>query len=152
MFEELFPLLCAVIAMIIAQALKPLLYYRTSKKLNWRWLISSGGFPSSHSATVVALTLAIGITNHFSSSLFAVTCTFGIIVIYDALNVRYYAGKNIELTKQLIHDLEIHTNINFDNPIYREKIKSILGHKLKEVIGGFILGAMVTGLLYMLFF
>ena len=66
----------------------------------------------------------------------------------DATNVRYYAGKNIQLTKQLISDLETLKGLKFSDPIYHEKIKSVLGHKFIEVLGGILLGILVALILF----
>ena len=55
--------------------------------------------------------------------------------MYDACHVRYYSGKNIELTQQLVKDLREMTGLRFDDPIYQEKLKNVLGHKFVEVIG-----------------
>lgn len=52
-------------------------------------------------------------------------------------NVRYYAGQNIKITKQLIQDIEVLTQTTLENPIYRQKIKEVLGHKWVEVVGDF---------------
>ncbi|MFR6317839.1 MAG: divergent PAP2 family protein, partial [[Clostridium] innocuum] len=109
-----------------------------------------GGFPSSHSSTVTALTIAIGMNEGFDSALFAITCVFSFIVIYDAANVRYYAGRNIQLTKQLISDLETLKGLKFNDPIYHEKIKSVLGHKFIEILGGILLGILVSLSMYQL--
>ena len=67
-------------------------------------MYSKRRFPSSHSSTVTALSISIGLSEGFDSALFAITCVFSFIVVYDAANVRYYAGKNIQLTKQLISE------------------------------------------------
>lgn len=40
--------------------------------------------------------------------------------MYDACHVRYYSGKNIELTQQLVKDLREMTGLRFDDPIYQE--------------------------------
>ncbi len=56
-------------------------------------------------------------------TIFAVTTIFSFIVMYDACHVRYYSGKNIELTQQLVKDLREMTGLRFDDPIYQEKIK-----------------------------
>ena len=66
--------------------------------------------------------------------------------------MRYYAGKNIQLTKQLISDLEEMKGLKFSDPIYQERLKSVLGHKYVEVIGGIVLGAILPLLLYPLFY
>lgn len=86
----------------------------------------------------------------FDSALFAITCVFSFIVIYDAANVRYYAGRNIQLTKQLISDLETLKGLKFNDPIYHEKIKSVLGHKFIEILGGILLGILVSLSMYQL--
>ena len=70
---------------------------------------------------------------------FAVTAVFAFIVMYDACHVRYYSGKNIELTQQLIKDLK-DMEVQLDNPIYEEQLKSVLGHRFVEVLGGFVVG------------
>lgn len=145
--SSLFPLVSALLANLLAQIGKTIVYYYRAGKWDLQWVIQSGGFPSSHSSTVTALSLAIGIQEGFSSAIFAVTCIFSIIVMYDACHVRYYTGKNIELTQQLIKDIKEFTGVKMDDPIYHEKLKTILGHKVIEVIGGFILGLIIPLLL-----
>lgn len=142
--DHMFPLWAALLANITAQILKPVFLYMRTRSFDIRETIACGGFPSSHTATVISLTTAVGIVEGIDSSLFAVTCIFSFIVIYDAVNVRYYAGKNIQLTKQLISDLEDMSKLKFSDPIYFEKIKSVLGHRLVEVIGGIVLGFVLT--------
>lgn len=148
MFSSLFPLAAALLSNVLAQLLKPFFLYFRTGKFDLHWCIASGGFPSSHSSTVTALTTAVAIVEGVNSTYFAITCIFSFIVIYDAVNVRYYAGKNIQLTKQLISDLETMNAHKFSDPIYQEKIKSVLGHKFIEAVGGIILGFIVTILLY----
>lgn len=140
----------ALLANVTAQLLKPLFLMSRTKRFDMRQTISCGGFPSSHTSTVVALSTAVALVEGLSSSLFAITAIFSFIVIYDAVNVRYYAGKNIQLTKQLINDLSASGEVEFSDPIYYEKIKEVLGHRLIEVIGGFILGLTETLLFYFL--
>ena len=141
---SLYPLIAALLANVAAQVLKLFIFYFRSSRWDLHQVISCGGFPSSHSSTVVALSLAIGLQEGFDSALFAITCIFALIVIYDAVNVRYYAGKNIQLTKQLISDIE---EVSFSDPIYHEKIKDVLGHKFVEAIGGILLGILIAFML-----
>lgn len=145
--SSLFPLLNALFADILAQILKiPVFYFKTGK---WdpRWAVASGGFPSSHSSTVTALALSIGMQEGFDSALFAVTAVFSCIVMYDACHVRYYTGKSIELTQELIKDIRTSGKIRLDSPLYSQKLKTVLGHKNIEVLGGFIVGLIVPFLL-----
>ena len=149
--SSLYPLVTALLSNILAQVLKTVVYYYRTGKWDLHWVIASGGFPSSHSSTVTALSLSIGIQEGFDSAIFAVTTIFSFIVMYDACHVRYYSGKNIELTQQLVKDLREMTGLHFDDPIYQEKLKNVLGHKFVEVIGGFVVGLAVPVILCPLF-
>lgn len=149
--SSLYPLVTALLSNILAQVLKTVVYYYRTGKWDFHWVIASGGFPSSHSSTVTALSLSIVIQEGFDSAIFAVTTIFSFIVMYDACHVRYYSGKNIELTQQLVKDLREMTGLHFDDPIYQEKLKNVLGHKFVEVIGGFVVGLAVPLILCPLF-
>ena len=152
MFTNLFPLCAAITANLTAQVIKPLFYWRLHHEWNLDIIFDSGGFPSSHTSMVTALTIAIGVTEGITSSLFAITLIFSLIVCYDAANVRYYAGQNIKITQQLIKDIQELTQTKLDDPIYLTKVKDILGHKWTEVIGGFFWGCFVAGIWYLLLF
>lgn len=151
MENKLFPLLCYLCATLLAQGVKPFLIYFKTKKFNWRYAFASGGYPSSHTSGVAALGLAVGLCEGFNSTIFSVTAAVCIIVSYDAANIRYYAGKNITLTKQLINDLVEEELLDLDDPIYFEKMKEVLGHKWSEVAVGAAFGFVVTLLMYFIF-
>ncbi len=142
--QTMYPFWAGVISAVLAQALKPFFNYIKTHEWNWSLLKDSGGFPSSHSAMVAALALAVGIREQFSSTIFAVTLTVAVIVVYDAANVRYYSGQNIKITQQLVKDIHEKLNVDLDSPIYQTKVKNVLGHKWIEVIGGIILGMLVA--------
>lgn len=146
MYFNLYPLCAAITANLTAQIVKPLFYYRIHKKWNLDLIFDSGGFPSSHTSMVTALTIAVGVAEGVDSTLFAVTLIFSLIVCYDAANVRYYAGQNIQITQQLIKDIQDLTQTKLDDPIYMTKVKNILGHKWIEIFGGLIWGAMIAGI------
>lgn len=151
--KQLYPIWVSLSAMMFTQALKPLLYYLQHKEWNFSLLFDSGGLPSSHSSMVTSLVLSVGLLEKFSSTIFAVTVVFAFITMYDAANIRYYAGRNIQVTKQLIADLKA-DNLDtqyLDNPIYDMRIKEILGHKWFEVVSGALLGLLIAGLSYFVF-
>ncbi len=150
MLGNMYPFWAAITANILTQALKPLVVYKNTKVWDSKLLIESGGFPSSHTSTVVALALAVGLQERFSSTNFAVAALFALIVMYDAANVRYYAGQNIQITQQLIRDIQILTDAKLDDPIYMTRVKEVLGHKWFEVIGGIGVGLLVASLMYFL--
>ncbi len=138
------PFISAISAAVIAQLLKPLFYYIRHREWHWTLIKDSGGFPSSHSALVSALAISVGLNEQFRSPIFAVTLTMAVIVIYDAANVRYYSGQNAKVTQQLIKDLKEKYPDLFNDPVYETKLKQVLGHKWREVIGGIILGMLVA--------
>lgn len=140
----MYPLWSFIVAVLFAQAIKPVFYWLKYRKWDFRQIVSAGGFPSSHSAGVSALALATGIQERFSSTLFAITLAFALIVFYDGANVRYFSGINIQLTKRIIEDLRISTDIPLDNHIYESKMKEVLGHKWSEIFGGIVIGLTVS--------
>ena len=146
--DLMFPFWTSMAALVLAQALKPVFHFLFHHKWVPSLCFSSGAFPSSHSAMVSALTLSVGYQERFTSTLFVVTLVFAIIVIYDAANVRYYAGQNIQITKQLIKDLQVMTEFQLDDPIYFSKVKDVLGHKWTEVIGGIALGLIIAYVMF----
>lgn len=148
MASKLYPFLSAILANILAQALKPVFHYIKTGKVELKLFFESGGFPSSHTSMVVALTLALGLQTNFYSEYFFIAFIFSLTVIYDAANVRYYAGQNIKVTKQLIQDIEKLTQTKLDNPVYRQRIKDVLGHQWIEVLGGIAVGLLTALILF----
>ncbi len=151
MYHSFWPLIAAVIANLAAQGLKPFYSFLTTRKWDFSLVFSSGGFPSSHSSMVSALTLIVGLEEGLDSSVFAIAFIVMLIIIYDAANVRYYAGKNIQITQQLIQDIQELTQTKLSDPIYSAKVKQVLGHRWIEVFGGIAHGLVVGGIIYYLF-
>ena len=133
-------LISAVTAWAIAQMLKVVVSVILLRKLDFQLIFSSGGFPSSHSATVSALTLGIGKYYGWDSPIFAVATVFGMIVLYDAAGVRRAAGKQAEVINQLVERL--YPSLNFD----QKRLKELIGHTPFEVFGGVSVG-IIVGLL-----
>ncbi len=131
----------AMIAWLIAQILKVIVNLIILKKLSFHLMLSSGGFPSSHSATVSALALGIGKYYGWNSPIFAVAIVFGMIVLYDAAGVRRAAGKQAEVLNLLIERL-----YHGPDPA-QKKLKELIGHTPLEVFGGVLVGISV-GLLF----
>lgn len=148
MFRTMTPFWSAITAGFLAQLLKPIIYYLRHRRWKLGLLKESGGMPSSHTAIVTALALSVGLHEAFSSTIFAVTCTLAVIVIYDAANVRYYSGQNIRVTRQLVKDVQENLHTEFDNPIYQIKLKDVLGHRWTEIIGGILLGGVIALIFY----
>ena len=146
MLRNYYPLVACIVAIIIAQGAKPFIMLIKTGEFRFSYLIASGGYPSSHSAAVVALCLSIGLKEGFDSSIFAVSFVIMVIVMFDATNVRYYSGRNISLVQQLIEDLKY--IIEMEDPIYDEKFKEVLGHTKLELVAGVLVGIVVSLVLY----
>lgn len=141
-----YPLTAFLVALVIAQAVKPFIMLVKTGEFRLSYLIASGGYPSSHSSSVVALCLSTGLKEGFDSTFFAITFAIMVIVLFDSVNVRYYSGRNISLTKQLVEDLKY--IIEMKDPIYDEKFKEVLGHTKLELIAGVLLGIFISAVLY----
>lgn len=146
--NDVYPIASAILANVLAQLLKPFFHYLKTKEVDAGLSLESGGFPSSHTALVTGLTLALGYQFSFSSTYFYIAFVFSLTVIYDAGNVRYYAGQNIRMTKQLISDFEVMTQKKLENPLYQQKIKDVLGHKWVEILGGILVGFITASCLF----
>jgi acid phosphatase family membrane protein YuiD len=137
-------LIAALIGWAIAQIIKVPLEYLQTKRWNWALFFSPGGMPSSHSALVTGLGLAIGLYYGFDSALFAIAVVIGMVVIYDATGIRWQAGKQAEIINAMINDLAA------GHPLREEQLKEVLGHTPLEVLGGVLLG-LVSALLVWIF-
>ncbi|XP_031286609.1 uncharacterized protein LOC116145296 isoform X3 [Pistacia vera] len=80
------PLLSAFLAFSLAQFLKLFTTWYKEKRWDPRRLVRSGGMPSSHSATVSALAVAIGFQEGSGGSAFAVAVVLAFIV--NSENIR----------------------------------------------------------------
>ena len=70
------------------QIMKFITDWIVNKKPNFKRLVGAGGLPSSHSAVVATLTTLIGQEYGVESGIFAMSCVFSAIVMYDAAGVR----------------------------------------------------------------
>lgn len=131
------PLVSAFFSWLIAQLLKPFISMLGGNKFNPHLFISTGGMPSSHTSTVIALCTSIGITEGVGSVYFAISIIFSIIVIHDAMNLRMEAGKQAEVINEWSRLL---ADIHKGGPFTPENLKTMLGHSFSQVIGGVILG------------
>ncbi len=132
------------VALFIAQLLKVIISLFVEKKINFRKFLDTGSMPSSHTASVVSLTTAVGIKEGLNSTHFAISIVFAIVVMYDATGVRRAVGKQAVVLNKIIEN--IHKKEGYS--IIEENLKELLGHTPLEVLGGAILGVLVALLLY----
>lgn len=134
-------------AWVLAQAAKIIINFLLEKKWDFNLLISSGGFPSSHTAIVCALAISIGKYEGWDSALFAIAVALAVIVMYDAAGVRRAAGTHAKMINYLFEWMNQHQADRFVNNIHQERLKELIGHTPFEVFGGALLGCLI-GLIF----
>ncbi len=135
-----FPAMMALLAWFTAQIIKMLLTYIFCRdEFSFSLIVASGGMPSSHSATVCALTTAIALTEGVGSVAFAVSAAMSFIVMYDARGVRRSAGEQA----QKLNDIIEHLSDNDEDFEHDDPVKEILGHTPLQVVIGAILGVAI---------
>lgn len=133
-------LIAGLTAMVLAQLLKPFFHYWLNKEWDFAQIFGSGGMPSSHSAFVCSTALVVGMRSGFDSEVFAVSAVFGIIVLYDAANVRWQSGLHAQRINQIIRSLFKGEQLSED------MLKEVIGHTPRQVYAGALFG-LIIGLL-----
>ncbi len=128
-----------LVACLIAQSVKIFLGVIRLRRFDFRWLIGTGGMPSTHAAGVTALSLAIGLQSGFDSPLFAIVVAFTVITLFDAQGVRRWSGRQAQVLNKMMEDMY------FKRRIQEQRLKELLGHTPMEVLAGMGIG-LVTAL------
>ena len=123
-----------LLACVIAQCTKIAVGAIRLRRFDFRWLVGTGGMPSTHAAGVTALSIAIGHQVGFDSPLFAATVAFTVITLFDAQGVRRWSGKQAQILNMMLED------IYFKRRIQEERLKELLGHTPIEVLAGMGVG------------
>lgn len=118
---------------IISQIIKFIIESIKYKKILFNRLINgSGGLPSSHATLVSSLTNLMYL-NYGYSEYFVISLVFSLIILYDAIGVRYEVGKHARILNELNSS--------------SKPLKELIGHTLFEVLCGIILGCLISFLL-----
>ncbi|KAI9094277.1 hypothetical protein K1719_021347 [Acacia pycnantha] len=133
------PLLSAFIAFALAQFLKIFTTWYKERRWDSKRMLDSGGMPSSHSSTVSALAVAIGLQEGTGSPAFAVAVVLACVVMYDATGVRLHAGRQAELLNQIVCELPPEHPLSNIRPL-----RDSLGHTPLQVVAGALLGCFVA--------
>jgi acid phosphatase family membrane protein YuiD len=126
------------LACVIAQSTKILLGSIRQRRFDFRWLLGTGGMPSTHAAGVTALSTAVGLRVGFDSALFAATLVFTVITLFDAQGVRRWSGRQAQVLNKLLEDMY------FKRRIQEERVKELLGHTPTEVLAGMGVGVITA--------
>ncbi len=131
-------MLTTFLAWLIAQSIKVVLGIIREKRFNFKWFIGTGGMPSSHSASVAALTTSVAFSSGLDSDLFVACLLFTIIVLGDAQGVRRATGQQAEILNKIVEDVYSHREVT------EERLKELWGHTPVEVFAGVALGIIVA--------
>ena len=138
-------LISSVIGWTVAQVLKTIIDCALNKSFNAERLTGSGGMPSSHSATVCALTMSAALCYGLGSFEFAVSFVVAMVVMYDAVGVRRETGKQAKLLNWMMSENPFKLKLNELNAeIVQETLKEYVGHTPLQVVAGAILGIIIA--------
>ena len=136
-------LVTAISASLTAQLIKVLLnlfiFHRFIAERMW----GAGGMPSSHSATVCAMVVATGRYCGVNSAVFAVAAVLSIIVMYDAMGVRYETGEQAKLLNRMFTEWMDQESDALPFLKNGKKLKEMVGHTPIEVLTGAVLGILI---------
>ncbi len=135
-----YAILAAGIGWFIAQAWKTIAGVvggrKRLEKMSFMTLIGyvtrSGGMPSGHSAAMAALTTCLGMGVGFDSALFALALMMTMIVMYDAIHVRYAVGEQGKVLNEFLEK---------DG---KKPLPLVEGHTMSQVVVGAMIG-IITG-------
>jgi acid phosphatase family membrane protein YuiD len=125
-----------VCAWIIAQISKMFVVLFQGKGLDFHYLVSSGGMPSSHSAIVTALATTVGILHGVGTVEFAITVILALIVLYDSAGVRQAASKQAVVLNNIIREIKLKQPMT----LLKADLQELIGHTPFQVVIGATIG------------
>jgi len=118
----------------LVQGYKGITEFFRTRRWNLRRFVETGGMPSSHAASVAALSTEVGIRQGPTSILFGVTLYFSLVVMYDAAGLRRAAGRHAVVLNRMIDQ-------HWKDPEQEtQKLMELLGHTPLEVAVGALIG------------
>jgi acid phosphatase family membrane protein YuiD len=130
------PYIVALTAGFLVQFYKFLAYLVSHRQVNFTRLVATGGMPSSHSASVAALTTSVAFLDGTRSTLFGVTLFFSLVIMYDAAGLRRAAGMQARVLNRIVEDHYEHRGL------LAERLSELLGHTPFEVFVGAAVGVL----------
>ena len=123
-----------LLACLLSQSMKISLGVIRQRRFDFRWLITTGGMPSTHAAGVTALSASLGFQAGFDSPLFAAAVAFTVITLFDAQGVRRWSGRQAQVLNKMLEDMY------FKRRMREQRLKELLGHTPLEVVAGMSVG------------
>jgi uncharacterized protein len=134
-------LIAIAVAWFLAHIVKYLVMRAKGKRVDLtKQLFISGGMPSSHATTSVALWTVVLLRDGVSTGLFGLATLVVLIVCYDAVKVRRSSGEQGRAITELIKELKSKVVIP----------RAAKGHTPLEVIAGSFLGLFIGSLVVLI--
>lgn len=130
----------ALMAWCVAQVTKMFCSFTRTRRLDFAYMVSTGGMPSAHSSLVCGLATSVGMTCGFGTPTFVLSMALASITMFDASTVRYAAGLQARLLNEIVDELFKEHHLS------EVKLKELLGHTRLEVLMGMLTG-ILTGIL-----
>ena len=137
-FPEWRAFLAVGLSWFIAQSIKMIRGGIREKRFNLRWIFDTGGMPSAHSSSVVAVATAVGLFYGFLSIISLISMSLAIVTMFDAAGVRRAVGKQAKVLNKMTDELYERGQIG------ETRLKELLGHTPMEVLAGAFLGLIIT--------
>ena len=125
---------CGCGGWIVASFIKMAIAAWKTHEFDFVYLVSTGGMPSSHSATVSGLAFGIGYTEGFGTPVATLAFAFAVITMFDAATVRQAAGEHAKVLNAIVRDLK---ELKFKPT---QRFRELLGHTRSEVMWGMVTG------------
>jgi acid phosphatase family membrane protein YuiD len=129
-------------AWMVAQFAKMVASFAQTRRLDFRYFVSTGGMPSAHSAMATGLCTSVGLREGFDSAVFVVALAFAIVVMFDAATVRRAAGVQARLLNEIVDELFKEHHLS------EKKLAELLGHTRLEVFMGMMTGILMAMLVH----
>ncbi len=126
----------------ITQITKVLIILVQEKRIAWNFLLSSGGMPSAHTATVCALATTIALTLGVGSAYFGIAVVFAVIVIYDAAGIRQSVGQHSVVLNRIVKEFSFKKG----KSAIEQELREFIGHTPFQVLIGGLLGVFTAWL------
>jgi uncharacterized protein len=122
----------------VAQTTKMLCGLSRIRRLDFGYLVSTGGMPSAHSATTSGLMTSVGLNAGFDSPVFALALAFALLTMFDASTVRRASGLQARLLNEIVDELFKEHHLS------EKKLVELLGHTRLEVFMGMVVGILTA--------
>jgi hypothetical protein len=128
------PLMAVLTAWALAQSLKVAIDSAIKRRFDITMWASAGGMPSTHAASVTALTAALVLQEGLGSPIVGLAIAFAAVVLFDAAGVRQAAMNQARVLNSIVEELFQ------DHQLSQSRLRDLIGHTPFEVVVGALLG------------